>query len=306
MLRLTALCPPDQTESVVAVLQGQPDTKNVLCMRGVEVGSGHDMVTAFVPRGAIDVVLERLRALRRWAAGELTLLDVDLVVREDDDGDEEQTLGWEMMLDRAQGEARLTRWYLVFMAVAGLLAAIGLVADLPIVIVGAMSISPDLAPVNAIAVALVTGAMQRMLRGLRTLAVGLGVATVVAYLAMQSFLITGLLGRGEVEINETLATFVSVVDPFTIIVALAAGVTAMVAFVTDQGTTAVGVAISVTTIPAAAYLGVMLAGGFFSQAAGSLKVLIVNILCVMLAQAVTLILVRLWRQRKLQRQLAPE
>jgi uncharacterized membrane protein len=131
-------------------------------------------------------------------------------------------------------------------------------------------------------------------------------ATLVAYLAMQFFVITGLLDPGEIEINQTLATFVSVVDPFTIIVAIAAGVAAMVAFVTDQGTSAVGVAISVTTIPAAAYLGVMLAGGFYDQAAGGLKVLIVNILCVMLAQAVTLILVRLWRQRGLRRQLAPE
>jgi uncharacterized membrane protein len=154
--------------------------------------------------------------------------------------------------------------------------------------------------------ALVASAMGRMLRGLRTLAVGMGVAVVVAYLAMQAFLITGLLDRGNVQIDETLATFVSVVDPFTAIVAMAAGVAAMVAFVTDQGTSAVGVAISVTTIPAAAYLGVMLAGGFYDQAAGGLKVLIVNIICVMLAQAVTLILVRLWRQRRLRRQLAPE
>lgn len=190
------------------------------------------------------------------------------------------------------------------MAVAGLLAAIGLVADLPIVIVGAISISPDLAPVNAIAVALVAGAIHRMLRGLRTLALGLGVATLVAYLAMQFFVISGLIDRGEVEINQTLATFVSVVDPFTIMVALAAGVAAMVAFATDQGTTAVGVAISVTTIPAAAYLGIMLAGDFYDEAAGGLKVLIVNILCVTLAQAVTLILIRLWRQRRLRGQQA--
>ena len=86
-------------------------------------------------------------------------------------------------------------------------------------------------------------------------------ATLVAYLAMQFFMLTGLLDPGEVEINQTLATFVSVVDPFTVMVALAAGVAAMLAFVTDQGTTAVGVAISVTTIPAAAYAGVALASG---------------------------------------------
>ena len=57
--------------------------------------------------------------------------------------------------------------------------------------------------------------------------------------------------------------------------------------------------LSITT----SYLGVMLAGGFYDEAAGGLKVLIVNILCVMLAQVVTLILIRLWRRRRLQGQL---
>jgi len=95
------------------------------------------------------------------------------------------------------------------------------------------------------------------------------------------------------------------VDAFTVMVALAAGVAAMVAFVTNQGTTAVGVAISVTTIPAAAYLGVMLAGGSYDQAVGALRVLIVNVLCLVLAAGLTLVLVGVWRRRRLQRQMAP-
>jgi hypothetical protein len=43
MHRLTALCPPDQTEAVVAALREAPDTETVLCMRGVEVESGQDI-----------------------------------------------------------------------------------------------------------------------------------------------------------------------------------------------------------------------------------------------------------------------
>jgi len=70
VLRLTALCPPDQTEAVVAALREAPDTETVLCVCGVEVETGHDMVTAFIPRGSIAVVLGCLRALRRWCLDE--------------------------------------------------------------------------------------------------------------------------------------------------------------------------------------------------------------------------------------------
>ncbi len=50
----------------MAALREAPDMESLLCMRGVEVETGHGVVTAFIPRGSIAVVLGRLRALRRW------------------------------------------------------------------------------------------------------------------------------------------------------------------------------------------------------------------------------------------------
>jgi hypothetical protein len=46
----------------------------------------------------------------------------------------------------------------------------------PIILVGAMSVNPDLEPVNAIAVTLTVRAFHRLWRALRTLGVGLAVA----------------------------------------------------------------------------------------------------------------------------------
>jgi hypothetical protein len=73
----------------------------------------------------------------------------------------------------------------------------------------------------------------------------------------------------------------AVTDYSTVLIALVAGVAAMLAFET-RASTAVGVAISVTTIPASAYWGVALGAGEASGAGGALLVLAVNV-CLLIA-----------------------
>ena len=306
MLKLTAFCPPDQSGAVVAALHDFSQVRNVVRLRAVEVETGRDVVTAFVPDGAADDVLGRLRTLGDWEAGDLSLMNVDLIVRHDlaqldaqaGDEDDGGTIGWEMILTRAREEARLSWRYLTFMACAGLIAAVGLVHDLPILIVGAMSLSPDLAPANAIPINLTAGAFRRMARALATLAAGLLVAMVIAFALTAALQAIGVLDDGISAVDEMLTSFVTVVDPVTVVVAITAGVAAMVAIVTDQGLTAVGVAISVTTIPAAAYVGVALASGSLALALDALGVLVVNIVFLVLAQCLTLVLLRAWRARR--------
>ena len=61
------------------------------------------------------------------------------------------------------------------------------------------------------------------------------------------------------------------------LIALAAGIAAMLSF-ESRASAAVGVAISVTTIPASAYLGVAIgAGGAGGEALGALVVLLINV-----------------------------
>jgi hypothetical protein len=125
----------------------------------------------------------------------------------------------------------------------------------------------------------------------------LGVALAISFLATLLLEISGLL-EGSLVIEENLVTFVTVVSVSTVIVALTAGVAAMTAFVTSQATTAVGVAISVTTIPAVAYAGVALASITLTEGGDALIVLGVNIIFLTLAQALTLVIIRAWRVRK--------
>jgi len=167
-----------------------------------------------------------------------------------------------------------------------------------------MSLSPDLAPANAMAVDQAAGAFRRMGKALLTLVVGLMVGMFVALVLTLGLQALGVLDSGTGAINDPLVAYVTVVAPVTIVVAVLAGIAAMAAFVTDQGTTAVGVAISVTTIPAAAYAGVALADGELSLAMDALRVLAVNVVFLVLAQVVTLAILRAWQRRKDQRAVA--
>ena len=82
----------------------------------------------------------------------------------------------------------------------------------------------------------------------------------------------------------------------TIAVAFVAGVAGMLALETRASST-IGVAVSVTTIPAAAYLGVGAGLGELATAVGSLGVLGMNVLMMALGASTTLVIQRTLRRR---------
>ena len=78
----------------------------------------------------------------------------------------------------------------------------------------------------------------------------------------------------------------------TIIVAFAAGIAGMLAVETRAGS-AIGVAISVTTIPAAAYLGVAMAIGEIDQSSSGFAVLGTNVAFMLVGGSLVLAVQRL-------------
>jgi uncharacterized membrane protein YphA (DoxX/SURF4 family) len=80
-------------------------------------------------------------------------------------------------------------------------------------------------------------------------------------------------------------------DYSTVLIALAAGIAAMLSFET-RASAVVGVAISVTTIPASAYWGVALGNGDADGAGGALLVLAVNVVLLVVSGTGTLLIQR--------------
>jgi uncharacterized membrane protein len=136
-------------------------------------------------------------------------------------------------------------------------------------------------------------------RALATLGAGLGCACVVG--AVLTFTLHTLnLGPSQLLPGQQgFLADLSTVNISTPFVAFAAGVAAMLALET-RSSSAVGVAISVTTIPAAAYLGVATGVGDTSKALGALAVLGVNVVMLLVGGSLTLISQRALARRESQ------
>jgi uncharacterized hydrophobic protein (TIGR00271 family) len=184
-------------------------------------------------------------------------------------------LVWADLLGQAGVNARAAVRYLVFMAVAGVIAGFGVIDENQILIVGAMAVAPDLLPITATCTGLVLRRAQLIRRGLVALGLGLGVASVFAA-AVTGFLNLFDLLPTEFAVHEIGLVSEVHIEAETIIVALAAGVAGMLA-VETRASMGVGVAISVTTIPAAAFLGVAAGIGQFSKSLSALSVLGTNV-----------------------------
>jgi uncharacterized hydrophobic protein (TIGR00271 family) len=199
---------------------------------------------------------------------------------------------WTELVGAARTNARPVARYLAGMAVAGSIAAVGVATVNTILIVGAMAVSPDLLPLSAVCVGLAGRRWRLFARASVTLLAGflfaaLFAGLVGAVLDHGGFL--GTLGSGGLG---TLTT----TDITTVIVALAAGVAGMLAFET-RAAAAVGVAISVTTIPAIAYMAVAVVAEDSNDAWGALGVLATNVFFLIVAGTVTVSIQRALRAR---------
>jgi uncharacterized hydrophobic protein (TIGR00271 family) len=193
---------------------------------------------------------------------------------------------WVEVLGQASANSRPLARYLALINVAAVIAALGVITSSSILIVGAMAVSPDLLPICATAVGLVGGRYGLARRAFTTLVLGLGLVVVTAMVLSALLKWTGLLPDGFQVEESSLATLAHT-DYSTVLIAAAAGVAAMLSFET-RASTAVGVAISVTTIPASAYLGVALGGGGIEHALGAAVVLAINVSLLIVSATLTL------------------
>jgi uncharacterized hydrophobic protein (TIGR00271 family) len=197
------------------------------------------------------------------------------------------------------GAARANSWplarYLALISVAAVIGALGVIVSNSILVIGAMAVSPDLLPICATCVGLVASRYALALRSFVTLTVGLGLVVVIA--TVLSFLLkaTGIL-PDDFRVEQSDLSTLAHTDYSTVLVALAAGVAAMLSFETGASA-AVGVAISVTTIPASAYLGVAIGGGGVEGALGALVVLVVNVGLLIVGGTLTLLVQRILPNR---------
>jgi uncharacterized hydrophobic protein (TIGR00271 family) len=286
MLHLRVYGPSDSLTEIGEGLEDHGAARNVALSQGIR--AGHVLLTAEVSAESADAVLDLL-ARNGLAEEDIQLARLDEVgpIRP---GRTAASLIWADVLGQARVNARPVARYLVFMVAAGVIAAFGVIEANAILIVGAMAVSPDLLAITAICVGLVSRRSRLALGALATLAVGLGATCITAAVLTAVVDLLDLL-PSNYAVGESALSGLATVNDSTIGVALAAGVVGMLALET-RASSAVGVAISITTIPAAAYLGVAAGVGEASKAAGALAVLGANVAMLVVAGTLTLIVQR--------------
>lgn len=262
-----------------------PDRAQVVLSADVEPGSADELLAIL---GELEVATESYVLTRMEVVAPI---DIRTAPASTPGG-----FAWLEVLGEARANSRPLARYLAMMAVASVIAALGVIESNGVLIVGAMAVSPDLLPVCALCVALVGKRWTLARRSLATLLIGLTLVAATASLLTYLLSETGILASDFDVADSTIASLAAHTDYSTVLVALAAGIAAMLSFET-RASAAVGVAISVTTIPASAYLGVAVGVGEIGEGLGALAVLAVNVALLIVSGTATLFVQRIAAMR---------
>ncbi len=301
MVHLRIVAPPATAVRALQLLEGSRSVCNVILLEGAARKPEGDVILCDVAREDASVIVEDLEELDIPAQGSIALEYIDTQISDAADRAERHAPGlpsdaviWEDVEHRTEEMTELSLFFIAFMILAMLIAAVGILLDQPILIVGAMVVGPEFGPLAGLCVAVVERRGQLVRRSLAALGVGFPVgmaATVLMTLALDA----GGLVPGDFETGDhPLTDFISHPDFFSFLVAYIAGTAGVLSLTSAKSGALIGVLISVTTIPAAANVGVAGALGDWGEASGAAAQLGLNLLAIVIAGVVTLFLQRRW------------
>jgi len=305
MVHLRILAPSHRAQAVCEALEAVPSVINVVLLPGAARKPPGDVILCDVAREDASVVIEDLRALNLHREGSIAMELVDTAISDAADVAERVAAGapsdaviWEEVTERTSESATLSAGFAIFMVLASCIAAVGILLDSAILIVGAMVVGPEFGPIAGFCVAAVQRRSALAARSFAALAVGfpLGIAAVIA--ATLVFKATGIAPESFSAQDHSLSTTIASPDFLAGFVAFCAGVAGMLSLTTAKSGALIGVLISVTTIPAASNVGVAAVYGDSQSFRGSLGQLGLNIAALLVAGTLTLHVQRVVYQRR--------
>jgi uncharacterized hydrophobic protein (TIGR00271 family) len=290
MVHLRIVAPPDRAPAVLERLSATASVYNVIRLPGAASRPDGDAIFCDVAREDASVVIAGLKDLGIASDGSIALEAVDTAISRWADAAQRHAPGspadavvWEEVEEHTSENVELSGVFLLFMVLAGLIAALGIFEDSAILIVGAMVVGPEFGPIAGLCVALVTRRPGLAGRSFLALAAGFPLAMAATFVASVIFRATGLTADEFVGARHQISSMIAEPSVFAALVALCAGAAGMLSLSTAKSGALIGVLISVTTIPAAADVGVAAAYGDWPTGVGSLAVLGINTGCIVVA-----------------------
>lgn len=298
MRHIRMVVPSDLAQPVLELLTDSPEVTNVWSMPGAAHKPVGDLISCDVAAEQTSTLISQLERLGLAARGSIAVEEVDAVRSVSAERAERAAPGsvadavvWEEVEKRVEDSAELSFGYLVLMIIATLIATVGILVDSVVLVIGAMVVGPEFGPLAGISVALVNRQWRLAQRSVRALLIGFPSAIASAAVLVLILRATGVVEGVPVE-DRFFTDFVSRPNLYSAIIALLAGVAGMMAITGAKSGTLVGVLISVTTIPAAADMGVSLAFGDRVELTGAASQLVINLTCLILAAMAVLFIQR--------------
>jgi uncharacterized hydrophobic protein (TIGR00271 family) len=308
MIHLRIVAPEELAHKVLDLLCGSPAVVNVVHLQGASKKPKGDVILCDVAREDASVIISDLKELDIPEVGSIAVEHVDTAISRAAKEAEEAAPGlpsdavvWEEVESRTSEQTELSFSFVLFMIAAMQIAAVGIVVDQPILIVGAMVVGPEFGPLAAISVALVNRQADLARRSLMALAAGFPLGVAGALLTTLVFVATDVFPSDFREAQHPFTEFISNPDLLSFFVAFVAGSAGVLSLTAAKSGALVGVLISVTTIPAASNIGVAAAYGQWSDATGAAIQLAVNLAGIVASGVLTLYVQRRYyvaRRRK--------
>ena len=310
MVHLRIVAPAHAAEKAVELLERTPSVCNLVNLPGAAVRPEGDVILCDVAREDASVVVGDLRELDIDKEGSIAMEEIDSQISQAAKRAEEHAKGavadavvWEEVEQRTSENIELSASFVAFMVLAMLIAAVGIVTDQIVLIIGAMVVGPEFGPIAALCVALVQRRADVAKRSFLALAIGFPAGITSAFLFTLALDGLDLIPEGFAEGDHPFTNFISSPDEFSFIVAFLAGTAGVLSLTNAKSGALVGVLISVTTIPAAANVGVAAAVGDGEEWVGAMEQLSLNLSAIVLAGVLTLFVQRLLYVRRRRRHL---
>jgi uncharacterized hydrophobic protein (TIGR00271 family) len=301
-IRVTS--PHQTTETLVGAMAATDGVTSIVVIRDALQPPG-DVVQFDVLPSAANAVLRRLRDLGLDRYAPIAVDPVDAVItaarrtrRPRRLIHRDQPPTWDVVGARITALAVYAPSFYALLIAAALIAAAGIMTNTQILIVGAMVVGPEYNAIMGVALGIERHDRSPVIDGLLALTAGFAAAILAA-------LVFGVCIRALGETPHSYSIGVRPVSDlinspnlFSVIVAVLAGTVGVVSLTQSRTGTLIGVFISVTTIPAAADIGLSVAFHSWREARGSLFQLLLNVFVLVVVGAGGLRLQRrLWRGR---------
>jgi uncharacterized hydrophobic protein (TIGR00271 family) len=304
LLHLRVTVPPDQVEDVLDLLDRHVGVAHLVHLPGVVRRPTGDLVLCDVARESVDEVVDALQERGVEEHGGISIESVDSALSRTSDRAVQRAPGhggdavvWDQVIDAADTESTLTVTFVAFLTIASLLAAMAIVTDSAVLLIGGMVMGPEFSPLAGIALGIAHRHRRLVRQSTHTLVVGFAIATALTVVAALLMRVAGWATVADLLADRPETGFITRPDRWSFPVAFVAGAAGMLALTSAKSSSLVGVFISVTTVPATAAFALGVAFGDWADAARSALQLGINVLGILLAALVTVQALRtLWRR----------